>query len=419
MDGTILIGLLAVLAALSFTIYFLLSIAVLSAASLSRVSLHVMSVDDDGKFHFIEAMDSVSSSYRLAAQIVRQVSLLAGSGLVVFLAYKTGSGQPLLIGLFFGGLFGVYILECLTARFIALKSPRAALRLVAPVLPVARFLAYPMVMPLVFILKRAASTAPRSDDERDEEQEEEVEAYFEVGEREGILEADEGKMMRSIIDLGDTRVREIMTPRTDIEAFHCNGTVADARQAMLRNGHSRMPVYREGIDNIVGILHMKDLVQAWNEGREEAPIMKFLRSPFFVPETQMVSELLAQLRTRTNMALVVDEYGGIAGLVTMEDILEEIVGDIRDEHDTEEEQITENDDGTWTYSGLVRVEQLEENFGIDIDERDFDTVGGLVISRLGRVPGQGEALEFDGLHITVVRADPRRVYMVRIRQVKV
>jgi CBS domain containing-hemolysin-like protein len=176
-----------------------------------------------------------------------------------------------------------------------------------------------------------------------------------------------------------------------------------------------MPVYRDSIDDIVGILHVRDLVRAWEQGREAATIAGYVRPAFFVPETLTVAELLREMRVRTHVAIVVDEYGGVAGLVTLEDLLEEIVGDIRDEHETEEALVQQDSDGSWLVHGLAHVDELERIFGLTLEERDFDTVGGLVVSTLGRVPEQGESLEVGGLAIEVVHADPRRVYRVRIR----
>jgi CBS domain containing-hemolysin-like protein len=271
------------------------------------------------------------------------------------------------------------------------------------------------VGPVLALLRRFGEPEEGEPASLEEPPEEAVEAYFEAGEREGIMEADEGRMMRSIVDLGDTRVREIMTPRTDIEALPFGATVGEARAALLHATHSSMPVFRDSIDSIVGILHIRDLIRAWDEVSDDNPVTPFLRPAFFVPETQMVDDLLERLRTTSNIALVVDEYGGVAGLVTMEDIFEEIVGDIRDEHDTEEEQIRRLDDRSWLFNGLVHVSELEELFGVEFDNRDFDTVGGLVVAKLGRVPSVGETVIMEGLELKVEEADTRRVYQVRVR----
>ncbi|ANM32049.1 hypothetical protein ABI59_03035 [Acidobacteria bacterium Mor1] len=255
----------------------------------------------------------------------------------------------------------------------------------------------------------------QSEDDRETEQEEEVEAFIEAGEREGLLEKEEGEMMRGIVDLDETRVREIMTPRTDIVSLSAEATVAEARSGVLDGGHSKLPVYQGTIDNVVGVMHARDLFRAWRDGQEQARVSDYARTVLFVPETLTAADLLREMRLRTQLAIVVDEYGGIAGLVTLEDLLEEIVGDIRDEHDPEESLVQQEQDGSWLVSALAHVRQIETLFEIEIGERDFDTVGGLVVSAFGRVPQGGEVIERYGLHFETLEADKRRVYRVRIR----
>ncbi len=415
-DSTAPLAIGAAVLSVLLVLDFALTVALMSAAALSRVALHRLSAEANGSLRFLDNLREPGSSYRIAAHVARQFSLLGGVLVVGYAGREAGWPYPFVAGLAVVGVVGVLLIETLAARALSLRNPKVALRWLAPLLRAIHVAFYPIAGLVAFTVRRTASGEALTDEEREEEQEEEVEAYFEVGEREGILEADEGKMMRSIVDLGDTLVREIMTPRTDIEAIPLDTSVGEARRAILTASHSRVPVFRESIDNIVGVLHLRDLVRAWGDDRDDAPITAYVRPAYFVPETQTVDDLLAELRTRTNMALVVDEYGGIAGLVTLEDILEEIVGDIRDEHDAEEELIEREEEGSWAVSGLVHVSTLEEMFDVEIeDEREFDTVGGLVVSRLGRVPQEGEALDYAGLHITVIKADPRRVYKVRIR----
>jgi magnesium and cobalt transporter len=185
----------------------------------------------------------------------------------------------------------------------------------------------------------------------------------------------------------------------------------------LAAAHSRFPVYGETIDNVVGILHVRDLLRAWEDGGSDAGIGGLVHAAVFVPETRTVAEVLAELRTRAHVALVVDEYGGFAGLVTLEDLLEEIVGEIRDEHEREDATLTAEPGGVWLVSGAAHAEELERVFGVDLGERDYDTVGGFVTAALGRVPTNGETFEHDGLRVEIVDADPRRVRRVRVAAV--
>lgn len=392
---------------------FVLSTALAAISALSRVSIHRMALESNGADSFVEQLRTPASRARIGVFVARQACLLLLAAACTALGAAWQWPLPWLLAVL-PALAVVVVVEVLGARSIALLNPRTVLRRLVPVLRVAHVLTLPLSAPVSAVVERASARGPRTEEEREEDQEEEVEAFIQVGEREGLLEADEGKMLRNVVDLGDTLVREIMTPRPDIQAMALSTTVGEARRAILESSHSRMPVYRDNIDNVFGILHLRDLVRAWDEGREAQPISAYVRPAFYVPETMKVDDLLEQLRTRTNVGLVVDEYGGIAGLVTMEDVLEEIVGDIRDEHDAEEELVRQESDRTWTVSALVHVDTLEEMFGVELDERDFDTVGGLVVSNLGRVPVEGESVRFGDLRIDVVKADPRRVYTVRI-----
>ncbi len=394
-----------------------LSAALLAVNSLSRVAIRRLSQESGERLRFLEDLKTAQSTHRMAAQVSRQMSLLGGSVLTGVAARGAGWPHPWLFGVVGGTVFGVLLLETLLARALAQRDPRALLRVLAPVLRVVHAVTWPVLAPFAVLTRRALPGPEEEYDGREEDQEEELDALIEVGERDGILEANEGEMMRSIVDLSDTRVREIMIPRTDIVAFPVTSTAASVREALSRVRHSRFPVYRDTIDNVVGILHVRDLIRSIEEGNEAAPITRYVRPALFLPETSPVSEVLAEMRQRTPMALVVDEYGGIAGLVTLEDILEEIVGDIRDEHDREDALVQKEPDGSWLVSGMAHVEEIEELFGLEVGEREFDTVGGLVVAAAGRVPAEGEALETHGLSIQVVRSDRRRVYSVRLKKV--
>jgi len=398
-----------------FVLDLVLSAALLSVNSLSRVAVRRLSRESAGRLAFVDELKTAQSTQRMATQVSRQMSLLGGTVLLGVAARAAGLPHPWLFGVAGGTALGVLLLETLLARALAQRDPRTLLRAVAPALRLVHALTWPVLAPFATLTRRAAAHRHGENGEREEDQDEELDALIEVGEREGILEEDEGKMMRGVADLADTRVREIMVPRTDIVAFPAGAGLGAVREAVARATHSRFPVYRETIDNVVGILHARDLLGA-GEGGETTPITSLVRPAHFVPETRLVSEVLAEMRQRTHMALVVDEYGGIAGLVTLEDILEEIVGDIRDEHDREEAEVQPQADGSWLVSGMVHVEQIEELFGLEVGEREFDTVGGLVVAAAGRVPAQDEVLEIHGLRIQVVRADRRRVYQVRLRK---
>ncbi len=404
-----------VAAILLFLLDLILTVAMVAGSALNRVALQRLSAESGRHLRFIADFKTPHCSYRIATHIVRQLSLLGGALLLGFVAASAGWPHAWALGVLVGALVGVLLLEGLVARGIALRWSRVSLRVTAPVIWALHALLYPPVAPLARLLAHAGQSQQGRDDEREEDQEEEVDALIEVGEREGILEAAEGKMMRSIADLDDTLVREIMTPRTDLLALPVESTLAEARRALVE-GHSRVPVYRDNIDNVVGVLHARDLFRAWEEGSDATSINPYLRSALFVPETLSVAELLSRMRLRTKVAIVVDEYGGTAGLVTLEDLLEEIVGDIRDEHDLDESPLAEQADGTWLVSGVAHVEELESALGVEFGDRDFDTVGGLVVAGFGRVPREGETLDSRGLRFEILEVDPKRVYRVRVRR---
>jgi putative hemolysin len=402
------------LAALLFLVETAIAVLLVAVASLSRVAIRRLAAED-GRLAFLEEVRSGQSSRRISLHAAREACLLGASLSLAVAARESGLPHPWLLGVAGGIVVGTLLLEGAAARVLALRAPRAAIRGTAFLVTPIHAVLFPAAKPMESLVRRLTADAGRAESEA-EEDDGEVEAFLEVGEREGILEAGESRMVRGIVDLGDTRVREIMTPRTDISAIGADGTVAEARKILLRTGHSRLPVYRGNLDNVVGVLDVRDLLKAADEGADGTAVAGFLRPAFFVPETQSTADLLAQMRTRTRMALVVDEYGGLAGLVTLEDLLEEIVGEIREEHEPEEARIEEEADGSWLVSGLVHVDEIEPLFGVTVGERDFDTIGGLVVAALGRVPLPGERLEAHGIAVEVLEADRRRVYRVRLRR---
>jgi CBS domain containing-hemolysin-like protein len=216
------------------------------------------------------------------------------------------------------------------------------------------------------------------------------------------------------VDFGGTLVREVMTPRPDIVAVPESATVKDLRAVFADDEYSRFPVYRGSLDNIAGFVFIKDLV-ALGPDAEQLPIAPLVRPAAVVPETKRVPELLKQFqRQQTQCAIVVDEYGGTAGLVTIEDLLEEIVGEIRDEYDVESEPIVDEGNGRFVFSGKVDIDEVQRCLDVHIEREGFETVGGYVLSQLGRVPAVGEEFDIDGLSIQVLDAERRRVNKVRI-----
>jgi CBS domain containing-hemolysin-like protein len=210
-----------------------------------------------------------------------------------------------------------------------------------------------------------------------------------------------------------------MVPRIDILALDAHTTLTEAVDVLLKTGHTRVPIYEESVDHILGVLYAKDLLRVWREGDTSGLMRNLLRPAYFVPEAKKVDELLAEMQSqRVHMAMVVDEYGGIAGLVTMEDVVEEIVGEIQDEYDlAEESPYHELDDGEYIFQGRVDLDDINEVMGSQLTKDEADTLGGLIFSRLGRVPASGEWVQIDDLLLTVEHVSGRRIRKVRIKRV--
>jgi CBS domain containing-hemolysin-like protein len=250
--------------------------------------------------------------------------------------------------------------------------------------------------------------------------EEDLLAMADVAVDAGEIESEERQLIRSIIDFGDTVVREVMVPRPDMVAIAQDSTVAQAMECAITNGFSRIPVYgAEGIDDVVGIVYAKDLMRAMRDRLGSTPIRPLLRPPVFVPETKRVSELLKEMQARQrHMSIVIDEYGGTAGLATLEDLIEELVGEIVDEFDVEDPQLEPLPNGDWRVNARMPLDEVNELLRLDLPEGDWDTIGGLVFNALGHVPTEGEAVEIDGHRLRAERVDGRRIGRVRITRAR-
>ena len=250
---------------------------------------------------------------------------------------------------------------------------------------------------------------------------EELRLIIEQGGEQGILEAEEEQMIHAVIELGERRVHEVMVPRIAIVALPATATFEQAIDTVVEEGHSRIPVYENSVDEVVGILYAKDLLPFLKEASGPRPSLRsLLRTPVFIPESMTIDDLLHELqRRKVHIAIVLDEYGGTAGLVTIEDLIEEIVGEIQDEYDEEEPLIVRLSDDEARVDGRAAVDDLEEMFDTTIDledEDEYDTVGGLIYHRIGGVPVPGDEVRVDGLVLTVESTDGRRVAKVLVRR---
>jgi CBS domain containing-hemolysin-like protein len=245
--------------------------------------------------------------------------------------------------------------------------------------------------------------------------EEEIKAMAEVASEEEAIEEQEKELIHSIFEFGDTLVREVMVPRPDIVAAPLDSGLRKILDLLLKHGYSRIPVYRDDLDNIEGVVYAKDVLRHLHAGREDVPIDKIMREPLFVPESKRVSELLREMQLRRiHIAVVLDEYGSVSGLVTIEDLLEEIVGEITDEYDREEVHVEPVDDDSFRVSGRVSIDEVNELLDVELPHDEWDTVGGLIYGLLGAVPTQGATVAYDNLTFTVEKVQGRRIAKVLI-----
>jgi len=265
---------------------------------------------------------------------------------------------------------------------------------------------------IVAQLRQALSGRRRITSER------ELQEIIEESEETGIINEEEGEMLSSIFEFGETIVREVMVPRTDMVACSVDAPLALVLDTVIRSGHSRIPVYADTVDSVIGVVYAKDLLRYWGKPLEQIELRSLLRKAYFIPETKLIEELLSEFRhSRVHLAIVIDEYGGTSGLITIEDLLEEIVGDIQDEYDREEEWLEVQADGSLLVDGRLNLEELEEHFDLDIPREKYDTVAGYLSHLAGHIPCAGEEFVGDGLSLTVLDGDQRRIDKVQIRRV--
>src|SRR5688572_283165 len=341
---------------------------------------------------------------------------------VLLLARLIGVSSPAALTLLAASMiaFGA-ICEFLIPFLIVSKDPERVLEVLLPTFRIASRPLGPVTRGLLHLLshERRDRTAPVSVNRDEVNDDGEVINGAALDDDDPTTgHQEERKLLKSIVDFGDTLVREVMTPRPDIVAIDADATLDDLRALFREQEYSRIPVFRDNLDNILGFVYVKDLILLGDSLQGDAPITNHLRPAHFVPETKLVSELLRDFqRQRIQSAIVVDEYGGTAGLVTLEDLVEEIFGEIRDEYDVEAEPVVEEGDGSFVFSGAADVDEIADRLHVPIEREGFETVGGFLLSHLGHVPTVGERFDIDGLRVEVIDAERRRVRKVRITRV--
>ncbi len=304
----------------------------------------------------------------------------------------------------------IFFFEWILERSAASNPELWAIRLNRPARFILRVSLWATYLPL-----KTRGEAVKPDEAASTVTQDDFRTLVDASQEEGLLELEEGRMIISIVRLGETLAREVMVPRIDMIALDVTTPPEDAVEVMLQYGHSRVPVYEETVDQVLGLLYVKDLLRAYRTGFTKETLRNILRPAYYVPEAKHLDLLLAEMQSkRVHMAIVVDEYGGVAGLVTMEDIVEEIVGEIQDEYDQEEESpyvVLEN--GELIFQGRVDLSNFNEVMGSQLSDDEADTIGGFIYSQLGRVPSVGEKVLQDNLLLTVEHVSARRIRKVR------
>jgi len=386
-------------------------------STLMRLSLRLMvergGRDDRLGFYFDDPIRLFLPA-RLILGIIFSLATMA----IAILTRQTGTFQSIGMLLLFVAVF-ILICEHVVPMFIARRDPEGVLKFLLPPFDVAARFVAPLTNALVRLIvdARRDRHGAQAGNPVVEEPREAPATAPDPAEDQRLMEGDERRLLQSIVEFSDTLVREVMTPRPDIVAITEDARIADLRALFGDQEYSRIPVYKENLDNILGVIFVKDLIRLAGDWKDSDSILPLLRPATFVPETKRVSDLLKEFqRKQVQLAIVVDEYGGTAGLATLEDLLEEIVGEIRDEYDVEAETVVDLGQGTYVFSGKANFDEVRERLHVEIEPEGFETVGGYVLTRVGRVPSVGETFELDGLVVEVVEAERRRIHRVRIRR---
>ena len=412
LDSDSILGIVLLVAAL--VLFAIVAAAEAGVASANRTRLKSMAVRGSRKADRLHAYANERAAVLAVLALARTFAAALAAALSVFLiASETGDTWGMLIAVAAGVAVLLALLDGLPRLFVA-KNPEVwGLRLV-PVVTAFRAVFGPLAWAIDESLRRVVG---HTAEERQQEETEEILRLAEIEPDGDIIEADEREMIRGVVALDETMAREIMAPRIDIAALEVNDTIDDATRVVVEKGFSRIPLYDETIDNIVGVIYAKDLLRCLNEGRRPA-LRDIARPAYFIPESKRVDELLAEFKkSKVHLAIVVDEYGGTAGLVTIEDLLEEIVGEIQDEYDREETPVERVNSHEAILDARVSIDELRELFGFEIEDEDYDTVGGFVYHHLGKVPEAGDEVRVDGLTLRVLSVLGRRIKKVRATKV--
>ncbi|MBI2169038.1 MAG: HlyC/CorC family transporter [Actinobacteria bacterium] len=391
--------------AASALIVLLTALLVLVEASMVRVSrIRALAWAEEERRGAARLARLVENPDRIVAvfSLVRTALRIAAATAVGIVGWRQGGagGAALAVGTLTALL--LVVAELVPRRLVARVGDVVACRAAGPTAALLR------LAPLAMLARMVVTPDVRNGNGGAEEADE--------GDADEEIDKEEAQLIHSVFEFGDTVVREVMVPRTDMVAVRGDATVDDALDVAIPAGFSRLPVYRDTVDRVVGTVFVKDLIRAARSGQGGQPATTVLRKAVFIPEQKRVAELLREMQTRKfHLAIAVDEYGGTAGLVTLEDVLEEIVGEITDEYDVEETRVEELEGGVLRVAGRTPIDEINDLLGVELPSAEWDTVGGLIFDLVGHVPAEGESVSFQGIDFVAERVQGRRIVSVQVR----
>lgn len=394
------------------------SAAETALTSISRIKLKNLVEEGDQRAIEIDRLLTQPNVFLSTILVVNSVAVIVASSMATVLALRFLPSYGELIETILISLVVLIFCE-ITPKTAAVQNPlRWARALVRPV-QAAAWLLRPIVWSLSVITNGLVRLLGGQIKHRGPfVTEEELRLLVTVGEEEGVLEEEETEMINSIFEFADTTVREVMIPRIDMVTLESDATVDEAVDVALQGGFSRIPVYEETIDNVIGILYTKDMLRQLREDHNTLPIRDLVRPAYFVPETKKLDDLLREIRQRrTHMVIVVDEYGSVAGLVTIEDLVEEIVGDIQDEYDREEILYEKINDNEYVFDAKISIEEFNELMDADLGNEDYETLGGFLYAQLDKIPIAGDTITYKNMTFTVLATRGRRITKVRVERI--
>ena len=422
-----------------FFLFFTLLFQLCDEAFTGIGEARIRELEEDGN-HKARTIRRITEHEQRFISRIRINTMFGGIGLAfclmrlfykpVFLAIRAlvaehiGSVMTLLVVYLLMAIFATFVFGfacCLLPRRLASRNPEKAAMALAPIFAFFYHLSYPLyALCAIFAYPFVRIAGVKLHDDSEAVTEEDIREMMDMGEEIGAIEGIQKDMVNNIFEFDDITAAEIMTPRIDVTAVNVDDTLPEALKLAVDNGYSRLPVYEEDIDHIIGILYIKDLLPYVGRSLpKNVTIRILLRDTHFVPDTKKCDELFEEMNAKhLQMAIVVDEYGGVAGIVTIEDLLESIVGNMQDEFDNEEEEITQLDEDSFEIDGTLSVSELEELLDTELPEGDYDTVAGFVLDQLGHIPEEGEvaAVQFENLTFTVKEMDDLRIENILVER---